>query len=56
MQDLEAIKLLGEKLLEISLSNNFLYMTLNSTDNKSRKKKAGPYQNKKFLHNEGNHQ
>lgn len=36
MQDLETIKLLGEKLLEISLSNDFLDITVNSTDNKSR--------------------
>lgn len=28
MQDLETIKLLGEKLLEISLSNDFLDITI----------------------------
>ena len=49
MQDLETIKLLGEKLLEISLSNDFLDITLNSTDNKSRiKKKQGHIKIKSF--------
>ena len=55
----ETIKLLGkkrrEKLYDIGLSNDFLEITTESIDNKS-KNISGIISTKKFLHSKGNNQ
>ena len=56
----EATKLLeesiGEKLLDISLSNDFFWLDTKSKGNKSKTKLMGLYQTKKLLHSKVNHQ
>ena len=47
---------MGDKILDISLNNDFFGIDTESISNKSKNKQVGLYQTKKLLHSKGNHQ
>ena len=47
---------MGEKLHDVGLGNDFLYVTSKSTGNKSKNRQTGLHQTKKLLLSKGNNQ